>query len=522
MSIITFSFFVFIAITMLLYYITPARFRWVVLLAASVFFFIEGCSVKRFILILCMSLLAWLSGLIIGKINSKLDGSLDETPNKRLIKWKKRTTALAIIMELLILIAIKDNSFFINNANKGFHFFGSSINLTLPSWAAPLGISYITLILISYILDVSWGTSNPQRNPAKFLLFSTYFPQVTSGPFVRYHEMENQLFVGHKFNYQNFCFGLQRIIWGLFKKLIIAQRLSILVGTIYDDYIKYNGFYIFIAVIGYTLQVYADFSGCMDIIIGASELFGITMPENFKTPFFSTNLSEVWRRWHMTLGFWVKDYVLYPVLKSEMLHKIGIFCKKKFGKQAGKRIPTYIGMFVTWFTVGFWHGGSWKFIFGSGLFFFIMIVGGQLLEPVFKIIIRILKINTECFSWTLFQRIRTFFLFAASVSFGRALSLATGVKMWRAALHWNPWILVDQQSLYSLGLDRQNFWVMIYGLLIFLIISMLQQKGSIREMLTKQNLVFRWIILLVTIFSVLIFGCYGPGFNAADFIYGGF
>lgn len=521
MSIISFLFFAFVAATLLLYYIFPAKFKWFVLLGASIIFFIAGCSVELFAMMLFMSLLAWLCGLINGKIYMQLNASQDEIHKKKLMNGKKWITAATIVIEVLILIVLKDNAFFISNANRLFDLFGHPLNLSFPSWAAPLGISYYTLILIGYILDVSWGTSSPQKNPAKFLLFSSYFPQMTSGPFSRYHQMKDQLYAGHRFNYNNFCFGLQRVLWGLFKKLVIAERLAVIVRTIFGDYASYPGLYIFIAAISYTLQVYAEFSGCMDIIIGISEMFGITLPENFNTPFFSTSLSEVWRRWHMTLGFWIKDYILYPVLKSELLQKIGRFCKKTFGKQAGKKIPTYIGMFIAWFTVGFWHGGSWKFIFGSGLFFFIMIVSGQLLEPVFKKLIRTLKINTSCFSWTLFQRIRTFMLFAMSVSFGRTAGLISGLKMWKSALYFNPWILVDQ-SLYSLGLDRQDFWVLIFGLITFLIISILQQKGSIREKLAEQNIVFRWAILFALIFAVLIFGNYGPGYKATDFIYGGF
>ena len=151
-----------------------------------------------------------------------------------------------------------------------------------------------------------------------------------------------------------------------------------------------------------------------------------------------------------------------------------------------------------------------------------MIVGGMLLEPVFGRIIKRFHINTDCFSWRLFQRIRTFLLFAASVSFGRAVSFTKGIQMWKVLFRtWNPWIFVDS-SLYGLGLDSKDFTVMIIGLGLMLIISMLQQRGSVRQMLSEQNLVFKWMVVLSLIFSILIFGKYGPGYNAADFIYGGF
>jgi D-alanyl-lipoteichoic acid acyltransferase DltB (MBOAT superfamily) len=469
-----------------------------------------------------MSLWAYFCALMIGKLDTKLESIADGSQVVQVTRQKNMVTGLAIIVEVVILIVLQDNAFFVDNINRVSSLLNLSWKIPIPTWAVPLGISYYTLMLIGYLLDTSWKISKPQKNPLKLLLFTCYFPQMISGPFTRYHEMEDQLYKAHTFDHTRITSGAQRILWGLFKKLVIAERLSVIVGTIYGNYEEYPGFYVLIAIVGYTLQVYADFSGCMDIIIGISELFGVKLPENFHTPFYATNLSEVWRRWHMTLGFWVKDYVLYPFLKSSFAQKIGKFAKKRWSKKAAKRIPTYCGMFLTWFTVGFWHGGSWNYILGSGMFFFVMIVGGMLLEPVFNRLIQWLHINTECFSWKLFQRIRTFFLFAASVSFGRASSTASAVAMWKNAFsEFNPWIFFDK-SLYNLGVDQQDFGILVFSLLLFLVVSILQQKGSIRKRFAKQNIVFRWIVLFGLIFSILIFGYYGPGYDASEFIYGGF
>lgn len=519
MSILSFQFAFFVAGALLLYYLVPKHFQWAVLMGFSAAFFISGCGLKMFLLMLGMVAVAWSCSLWIGKLNVQLNGQNGNAIKAR--RKKNVITASGIIFEAGLLILIKDLFFFTNNINFVSGLLGSSLRVSLPQWAAPLGVSYYTLMLISYILDVSWGISTPQRNPIKFLLYSIYFPQMTSGPLTRYHEMEQEFYVSHSFDYDRICFGLQRIFWGLFKELVIAERLKILANTIYDDYQNYTGIYVFIAAIAYTLQLYTNFSGCMDCMLGVSELFGVRLPENFHTPFFSTSLSEVWRRWHMTLGFWVKDYVLYPVLKSPILQKLGRFCKTKIGKRA-KQIPTYLGMFVTWFTVGFWHGGSWKYIFGSGIFFFAMIVGGQLLEPLFKKLIRLLKVNTDCFSWKLFQQMRTFLLFSFSVSFGRAASLMDGFYMWKGAFSiWNPWILFDH-PLQRLGMEGADFFAIIFGLLMLLLAGNLQKNGSIRKMLADQNLVYRWIVLFGLIFSVIILGNYGPGYDAASFIYGQF
>jgi D-alanyl-lipoteichoic acid acyltransferase DltB (MBOAT superfamily) len=520
MSIISFHFFVFVAVALLLYYIFPVTLRWFVLLVASVYFFVKGCSIQLFFLFVGMALAAYICALVIDSFNAKIDKEANEAKQSNLSRQKNIVAGIAVIVEAMILILLKDSTFFINNVQNVGGLFGVGMDIPKLNWIAPIGVSYYTLILISYVLDVNWKICKPQRNPIKFLLFAGYFPQMVSGPFTRYGEMEKQLFVRHKFNYEQFCFGLQRFIWGLFKKLIIAERLGVITGKIYGgEGAVYDGVYVVVAAVSYCFQLYTDFSGCIDIIIGISEMFGIALPENFRTPFFSKNLSEFWRRWHMTLGLWVKDYVMFPVTKSDFAQKIGGIFKKRFGKKAGKWVPTYIGMFATWFTVGFWHGGSWKWIIGFGMYFFVLIVAGLLLEPVFKKIIALLRINTNTFSWKLFQCFRTFSLFVLTNSITRASSLTAGLKMWKSTFTtWNPWVLFDE-SLYKLGLDAKDFWVAIFALAILLIVSLLQRKGSVRQMVARQNLAFRWAIYLALVFSVIIFGCYGPGYNPADFIY---
>ncbi|MDR1330442.1 MAG: MBOAT family protein [Oscillospiraceae bacterium] len=431
-------------------------------------------------------------------------------------------TAAAILPMIAVLIFFKENSFFIDNTRWLRDRTGILSDLTYPTRTIPLGISYYTFLLVSYVLDVSWGKIEPTKNPFKIVLFAGYFPQMTSGPFTRFADVKNELLGRGKFNYENLSFGAQRFLWGLFKKLVLAERLAVIVASVYGN-TKLEGAYIFIGAVSYVLQLYTDFSGCMDIVIGASQMFGIKLPENFKTPFYSTSLSEFWRRWHITLGVWLKDYVLYPTLKSRWLQSVRAFCAKRLGKKAGKDIATYIGMLITWFSIGFWHGGSWKYICSSGLFFFVMIVGGLLLEPGFKRLIKWLRINTGAWSWTLFSRMRTWILFTLSVSFGRAADLTDGFRMWRRAFKYNPWVMVDG-SLYNLGLDAKDFWVMIFGLLILFIISKMQYGTveGVRYKLSQQNIIFRWIVFLALFAAVLIFGMYGEHYDPADFIYGQF
>lgn len=512
-SILSFFFYICFAFFLLLYYTIGKKFKiqWILLLGASLFFYFAN-GVKVSLLIFAPIMVTYAASLCVVLLKGKMKSIL---------------VFVTLSLNTLFLIYFKEQNFFVSVHNV-FAVFLHKEHWNSVNILAPLGVSYIILMLISYILDVSWESIKPQKNPLRFMLYAIYFPVTTSGPITRYSQVENQLFETHSFNYDKFCFGVQRIVWGLFKKLVIAERIGLIVNTIYGNWENYQGFSLTIGLLLYAVLVYFDFSGCIDIVLGISETLGITLPENFRQPFFATSLSEIWRRWHMTLGFWVKDYVLYPVLKSQAMQRFSTFLKTKLGKKNryAKLIPTWLGMFVTWFVVGFWHGGSLKFIFGGGLFFFIMIAGGQLLEPIFSWFVKILKINTNTTDWQFFQRIRTFFLFAAAVSFQRADSFITGLRMWKRAFKdFNPWIFVDG-TLFKIGLDAKEFFILICAILIVILVSTKENnKGGetvhVRELLAKQNLVFRWLVYFGLVFSVIIFGMYGPGYNP-NFVYAKF
>lgn len=510
MSIVSFNFFFFIAGVVVLYYILPVKARWSVILIANIGFFLLSSTCKLLLVALIPTLVTYIMAIIIDNLQAKKS-------REGLITLCK---VVGILVDLSMLIAFKEIDFFINTGNRILNIFTDAQMHLITGIVAPIGISYFTLTLISYLLDSSWGLFRVQKNPLKFIAYILYFPTLTSGPIMRYSDVANQIYEGNRFKYENVSYGVQRIVWGLFKKLVIADRMAIFVGAIHSG--DYEGLYIFIGVICYALQLYMDFSGCMDIVIGASEIIGIKLPENFNTPLFATNLSEYWRRWHMTLGNWVRDYVMNPLLKSKGMIKLGKKSKKKLGKKWGKKIPVWIGMFVTWFCVGFWHGGAWTFILGSGLFFFLMIFTGQLLEPFWKWLIKILHINTKSIIWITWQRIRTFVLFAVSISFSWANSIGDAIDMYKRGFNtFNLSILIDG-SLLEMGVDWKNWIVIIIGLIIVLIVSNFQQKGMVRQMIASKNIAIRWVLYLALFFAVIIFGSYGMGYDASSFIYGAF
>lgn len=504
MSVTSLSFFCAFMVSLLLYYVIPGKFQWVGLLLFSLAFFLLS-SVPYTILYLAASIIS--ASLCADRIARK-DG-----------KYGKAALIVGLVINIGLLGLLKYSNFFIRNFNgllSAAHF---PLSLPLLDFAAPLGISYYTLSVAGYLLDCYWGTISPQNGLAKTAPFVSYYPQLTSGPIVRYQQVSGQLYERHAFDYQTVAFGLQRMLWGVFKKLVISARLAVLVDTIYSDPVTYPGLYIWLAAALFVFRLYTDFSGCIDIIMGASECYGIKLPENFQTPFFSRSVQEFWQRWHITLGAWMRDYIFYPVLRTGALRKLTNWVKGCFGKKAARQIPSYLGMLCVWLLMGLWHGGAWKYVLGQGIWFWLLIVLGQVFDPLFKKAIRLLCINTDCFSWRLFQSLRVFVLVCIGNMFFWLDGLRTTLRTMKAGLScWNPEIFFDG-SLLKLGLDGANFGAVVISLGILLIVSALQEKGSVREMLAQQNLVFRWIILLGLIFGIILLGMYGPGYDAQSFIY---
>lgn len=289
----------------------------------------------------------------------------------------------------------------------------------------------------------------------------------------------------------------------------------------------YTGFFSWLAILLYPLQMYADFSGCMDIVLGVSEMFGIKLAENFNSPFFSRTSQEFWQRWHITLGAWAKDYVLYPLLKSNPMVKLGKYMRKKLGRQAGKFFINALGMFVLWMVMGIWHGGM-RYIVGVSLWYWLILMAGDLLTPVFAKLTSACNMKTNSFSWHLFQSARTYLIYAVGATFF-SVGISRGISLLKDALkvcllpgYANPWIFFDE-SILKLGVTYGDINIIIIGVLLMLVTDILREKyGYARIWIEQQGFVLRWLIWMGLFVFVLIWGKYGPGYDAAEFIYKGF
>lgn len=519
---------IFLPITILLYNIIPQKHRAKILLIASYIFF-WSISGKLIIYLLATTLLMYVFSLVISKKQNKRKIELQtaEKKEKKIIKEKYlKKTRLILVFNVVILLGmvlvLKYSSFIGNNINSLFNLIGHPINLKIAHFAIPIGISFYTLQAISYMIDVYKEKIEPDKNLGRLALFISFFPQIMEGPICRYEETAIQLWKGERTSYKSLTFGIQRIGLGLMKKLIIADRLDILVSNVFSNYGSYDGGISAIAMILYTLQLYMDFSGVMDIVIGIGEIFNVKMPENFKQPFFSKSVSEFWTRWHITLGAWFRDYIYYPVSMSKKSKKMTTTLRKKIGKYYGPLLVSSVALFCVWICNGIWHGSAWNYIF-FGMYHFAFILTGRFIEPISKNFYKKLKISEKNKGLILFKIIRTTVLVFFGELFFRAEGLKAGFNMFGKIFTNFSLNSLSNGEILKLGLNWQDFMIVGLFTVVFLIISIRKEQGnSIRENISKKNITIRWTCYFAIIFAIIIFGAYGEGYVPVDPMYAQF
>lgn len=514
MSFISYTFIIFLFVTIAVYFILPLRIRFLVLLAASLYFY-RTAGWPKLIFLLTACIVTWGCGLAVGFLRNS--GKTDAS-KKDAVGEDRRTAALVVLLAglvilLCMLVYAKTGNLLVN----AFADILLGRGLT-PSVIVPLGISYYTLAAIGYLADVYWKKDEPEKNPLKLLLYLCYFPQILQGPIPKHRVLGSQLSEGHRFDYNRMCFGLQRALWGYFKKLVIADRLAMMVNQVFNHYLNYSGFVFLFGLAGAVFQLYADFSGCVDIALGISEVFGITLEENFRRPFYSTSAAEFWRRWHISLGTWFKDYVYMPLSTAPWLVKLGKFFKAHFGRSAARNVMTTIPLLAVWILTGLWHGTGWDYLVW-GLYWGGIIILSTWLAPQYKKLNRKLGLNDKLGWWVTLRRFRTFVIYMVGRLLTLPGNLLTSRWIGRKILTWNPWVLFDG-TFFKLGWDFKDAWVAIIALMILWRVSSIQEKGvHIRETIAKWPLPIRWAFYYGAVLAVLIFGIYGSGAGASAFVY---
>lgn len=520
--------FVFLPIVLLAYQVTPKKIRWLTLLLSGYVFFwmISGKLVIYLIgtAIFTHHIGVWLADL---KLQSKMETTGKDRREcaaikKQYKKKEKMVLAGGVILLLSILAYLKYYNFFERNVNVMLEAAGSPIFLTAKELLLPIGISFYTLQAIGYMADVYWEKIPAQQHPGKIALFLGFFPQIMEGPISMYSQTSDALWEGRPITGNNLSKGIVRILWGLFKKMIIADRLYVLVTTVFENYEQYSGVIIAAAAIAYTIQLYMEFSGCMDIIIGSGKMFGVDLPENFRQPFAARNAAEFWRRWHITLGTWFKTYVFYPVSVSGIVKKWNRFGRKYLGKYITKLGVSALALFPVWLCNGLWHGPRWSYIF-YGMYYFVILLGGIALEPVRNKFINICRMNEDAFYFKIPRILKTWMIIFVGELFFRANGLYAGLKMFRSIFRDFGLHKLWDGTFLTFGLDKADYLIIAAGCAVVVFVGMIKERELLGEAgLMKLYLPARWAVYYGLILAVVIFGAYGIGYQQVDLIYAGF
>lgn len=483
----------FFPIVVLFYYLIPQRFRWIWLLIASYYFYMSWNPTYA-VLIFTSTVVTYLCSILIEKFSKQIS---DEDSKKKREKW---VVAGSLAINLGILFFYKYFNFINESLKYTFSELGITYEVSNLDILLPVGISFYTFQALGYTIDVYRGNIKAERNLGKYALFVSFFPQLVAGPIERSTNLLPQFYNKQSLKYENVKSGLLLILWGIFQKLMIADRLAIVVNTVYNDVDRYEGFHLIIATIFFSFQILCDFSAYSDIAIGASKVLGFDLMKNFDRPYFSKSIREFWRRWHISLSTWFKDYLYFPL-----------------GGSRGGKLQTYRNILIVFVVSGLWHGANWTFLVW-GLLHGVFQVISLMSEPYLNKVSDKVGLQKESFSLKLLNVFSTFLLVSFAWIFFRANSINDAFYVVNNLFVFNPEVLFTD-ALYNLGMDAAELRLSVYTILLVLLVHYLQRNRRLREEVQHLWLPIRWSLYTAAIVAILIFGIYGSAYDASQFLY---
>lgn len=487
------NFLLFFPIVTLIFYLIPQRYRYLWLLAASYYFYM--CWNPQYALLMLFSTgVTYLSGILIGRADRI------EDPVRRQ-RRKKLWVGLSLGVNLLILCVFKYLTFILTNLTWGLERLGLSFQAPAIDLLLPVGISFYTFQALGYTMDAYRGDIEPEPNFFRYALFVSFFPQLVAGPIERSGSLLRQLRADQHFDFLRARAGLLRMGWGLFQKMVIADRLAMVVDTVYNDPQNQPGSAVALATVLFCFQIYCDFAGYSNIAIGAAKVLGVELMENFRQPFLAVSIRDFWRRWHISLSSWFRDYLYFPL-----------------GGSRKGTLRAVLNNMVVFLVSGLWHGAGWTYVLWGFLHGLYQAVG-RLTLPIRKRLREVLRVREEHPVSRFIACALTFSLVALAFLIFRANSISDAKTLLKALIfNFQPGALLGG-GIFQLGLDGPELAVGLIALVILIAMDLLRERWPVGQALERQPLPVRWPVYLLLIFSILIFGVYGPGYDAATFIY---
>lgn len=481
------EFLLFFPAVTLVYFLIPHKIRYLWLLGASYYFYM--CWNPRYALLMATStFFTWLGGAVISK-----------TENPRA---KKAAVGLNFGVNLLILFFFKYFYFTVDNVNSLLALFHLSPVKPGFDVVLPVGISFYTFQALGYTVDVYRGDVEHERNFLRYALFVSFFPQLVAGPIERSKNLIHQLREKHTFSYDRAVSGILLMLWGFFLKLVIADRAAILVDTVYKNPTGFYGFHFAVATLLFAVQIYCDFSSYTTIARGAARVMGFELMENFKAPYLSADIAEFWRRWHISLSGWFRDYLYIPL----------------GGNRRGKA-RKYLNNLIVFTASGLWHGADWTFVIWGALHG-IYRVAGEATNNLRRLVCGLLDINRETAVYRAFRVCVTFALVCFAWIFFRADTIGDAAFIIRRIfLDFRPELFFGGGML-QMGLGSADLFVLFAAVAVLVFADSLKLRGiGANAKIMQMNIIARFAVMLFLLFATLIFGIYGAGYNATQFIY---
>ncbi|MBQ8279953.1 MAG: MBOAT family protein [Roseburia sp.] len=489
------QFLLFLIAALLGYYTVFRKKQWLCLLLASIVFY-AWTGIENFVFLLLVGGTTWAGARVLGRYAAELslikkDKTIEKAEKdlrKAAVVRKRRMVMWSVVLlnfALLFYIKVPDNA----------------LGLVLP-----LGISFYMFQSIGYLLGIYNEKYEPEQNFARYMLFVSYFPQMIQGPINRYDAIGQQFMEEHKWNGEVATKALYRIFYGLFKKYAIANIFAGMIATIFDTPVRdYAGCTVLLGILLYSAQQYADFSGGIDMVLGVSELFGIQMAENFKQPYFSTSLGDFWRRWHISLGKWMRDYVFYPFALTKPMKNMGKWANKKLSKHLGRVLPAALGNILVFFVVGIWHGTQWHYVIW-GLYNGFVIACSDIMAPVFEKVKATLHIDTKAGWYHVFQIIRTFIVVNIGWYFDRIADIKVAFYSLKKTIFNFDMQLFDMESkIVFYDYPDHALPMAIVACIFVFIVSVLEERNvSVRDALYAKPVVVRWLVYFFVIGMILV------------------
>ena len=519
------TFCLFLVILFIGYYTVFRNIQWQFLLVASfVFYAFSGWTNLIYISVTICS--TWFAGHMISRIRDRQAQHLSDSPelskeDKKAYKAAQKTKMrrwliAAMLFNFAILAVVKYAGFAIQNTNALLELFGKQ-PFSMVNFILPMGISFYTFQTMGYIIDVYRG-SESEPSLFKLGLFVSFFPQLIQGPISRFGDLNKTLFSAHRFDRENFLAGLMRIMLGFFKKLVVADRLLVAVRTLAGSPEEFFGAHALFVVLIYAVTLYCDFTGGIDITIGVAKILGIDIKENFNRPFYATSTADYWRRWHITMGTWFKDYLFYPISASNPMMKLYKSAKKRAGEGLAKRAAVYISTIILWFATGLWHGAQWNFIVW-GLLNGVVIVISEELSPLYAKFHKRFPFG-KTLGYRAFQVFRTFWLMSLIRTLDVYANVRLTFRMYASILTDFGWARVVSQGLDAFGIGLSECVAAGVAVIIMIAAGYMRHNKKIES--SARWPMIRVALIAALAFAVLIFGVYGFGYDSNQFIYNQF